>query len=66
QLAQRLMTGTIKFNMQTGRILSQQMNVDKRVLGFAGQTSSMHYVMRMTEKLVTGDRMASKSRASGK
>lgn len=52
QLAQRLMTGTIRFDIKRGRILSQQMDVDKRVLGFAGPTSSMHYVMRMTERLL--------------
>jgi hypothetical protein len=28
------------------------MEVDKRILGFAGPTSSMHYIMRMDEKLV--------------
>jgi len=52
QLAQRLMTGTIRFDINRGRILSQRMEVDKRVLGFAGQSSSMHYVMRMDEKLL--------------
>ncbi|MEM6656206.1 MAG: hypothetical protein AAF596_10405, partial [Planctomycetota bacterium] len=52
QLAQRLMSGTIRFHLAEGRILSQQMDVDKRVLGFAGQTSSMHYVMRMKERLI--------------
>ena len=52
QLAQRLMTGTIKFDINSGRILSQRIDVDKNVLGFAGPTSSMHYVMRMKERLV--------------
>lgn len=52
QLAQRLMAGTIKFDLEAGRILSQKMEVDKRVLGFAGQTSSMHYRMQMQERLV--------------
>ena len=52
QLAQRLMTGTIRFDIDRGRILSQRMEVDKRVLGFAGNSSSMHYVMRMDEKLL--------------
>jgi hypothetical protein len=28
------------------------MDIDKRILGFAGPTSSMHYVVRMEEKLV--------------
>jgi hypothetical protein len=27
------------------------MDIDKRILGFAGPTSSMHYVVRMEEKL---------------
>jgi hypothetical protein len=52
QLAQRLLHGEIRFNIETGRVLSQRMDVDKRVLGFAGATSSMHYVMRMEERLV--------------
>jgi hypothetical protein len=28
------------------------MDIDKRILGFAGPTSSMQYVMRMEEKLL--------------
>src|SRR5690606_13402432 len=52
QLAQRMMEGEIRFDIDAGKVLSQAMDVDKRVLGFAGATSSMHYVMRMEEKLV--------------
>ncbi|MEX2168744.1 MAG: hypothetical protein WD851_05515 [Pirellulales bacterium] len=52
QLAQRLLHGEIRFDIEAGKVLSQKMDVDKRVLGFAGATSSMHYVMRMEEKLV--------------
>jgi hypothetical protein len=51
QLVQRLMEGDVKFDIDAGRIVSQQMDIDKRILGFAGPTSSMHYVMRMEEKL---------------
>jgi hypothetical protein len=51
QLVQRLMEGEVKFDIATGRVVSQQMDIDKRILGFAGPTSSMHYVMRMEEKL---------------
>lgn len=51
QLVQKLMKGTIRFDIEAGRIDSQLFEVDKRVLGFAGPTSSMHYVMRMEEKL---------------
>jgi hypothetical protein len=52
QLVQRLMKGTVRFDLDAGRVVSQQMDVDKRVLGYAGATSSMHYVMRMEEKLL--------------
>lgn len=52
QLAQRMMTGTIRFDLQRGRILSQEMDVDRRIVGFAGPTSRMHYQMQMREELV--------------
>jgi hypothetical protein len=44
------MKGTVRFNVGRGRVESQLFEVDKRVLGFAGPTSSMHYVMRMEER----------------
>ena len=52
QLVQRLMKGSVRFDMEQGRIASQRFEVDQRVLGFAGPTSSMHYVMSMEERLV--------------
>lgn len=52
QLLQRLMKGTVQFDIATGRVIAQEMEVDKQILGFAGPTSSMHYVMRMEEKLL--------------
>jgi hypothetical protein len=52
QLVQRLMEGEVKFNIQSGRIAGQRMEVDKRILGFAGPTSSMQYIMLMEEKLL--------------
>lgn len=51
QVAHRLVTGEIRFDVDAGRVLSQRLNVDRRVLGFAGPTSSMHLVTRMTEEL---------------
>jgi hypothetical protein len=59
QLVQRLMKGTVRFDVDNGRIDSQLFEVDKRVLGFAGPTSSMHYVMRMEEKLTESKTLAS-------
>jgi hypothetical protein len=52
QIIQRMMTGKVQFEIEKGRVLEQQMNVDKRVLGFAGPTSSVQYVMKMEEKLL--------------
>lgn len=51
KLIGRLMKGTVRFDIAKGRILSQEYEIDKRVLGFAGATSSMHYLMQMKEEL---------------
>jgi hypothetical protein len=59
QLVQKLMKGTARFDVDQGRIDSQLFEVDKRVLGFAGPTSSMHYVMRMEEKFTDAKLLAS-------
>ena len=55
QLIQRQTEGNIRFDIEAGRVLSQQMDLDKRVVGFAGKTdpSSLHYLTRFTEDLVT-------------
>jgi hypothetical protein len=52
QLVERLTDGTIKFDIDAGRILAQQLDVDKTVLGFSGPASSIHHVMRRTERLI--------------
>src|SRR5205814_1007285 len=52
QIVQRLMTGNVQFDIGKGKIVGQQMEVDKRILGFAGATSSVQYVMKMQEKLL--------------
>lgn len=51
QLAHRLTKGTIRFDIERGRVLSQRLDVDRRVLGFAGPASSMHLVTRMEQRL---------------
>ncbi len=43
---------TVKFDVTAGRIISQQMDIDKRVLGFSGPTSSIHRLIRRTEQLI--------------
>jgi hypothetical protein len=52
ELVQRMMTGQVQFDIEKGRIQSQKMDVDKRIIGFAGPTSSMQYIMKMEEKLL--------------
>jgi hypothetical protein len=54
QMAHRMVKGEIRFDMDKGRILSQRLDVDRRVLGFAGANSSMHLLTRMEEKLQDG------------
>jgi hypothetical protein len=61
QLVQRLTSGTIRFDVERGRILSQQHDVDRRVVGFAGPASSMHYQSRFIERLLEdGEKVASR------
>ena len=52
QLIQRESSGTVKFDIDTGRVLSQQMDLDRRVVGFSGPASSVHYMTRFTERLL--------------
>jgi hypothetical protein len=52
QIVQRLMDGEVRFDIDAGRVVSQKMEIDKRILGFAGPTSSLQYVVRMEEKLL--------------
>ena len=52
QLIQRLSQGTVRFDIEAGRVLSQQLDLDRHVIGFSGAASSMHYVTRFTEKLI--------------
>jgi hypothetical protein len=60
QLVQRLMDGEVQFDINSGRVVSQQMDIDKRILGFAGPTSSTHYLLRLEEKLLRkGERVTS-------
>lgn len=55
QLIQRLSHGTVKFDIKAGRVVSQQLDLDRHVIGFSGPASSMHYVTRFSEKLLPPD-----------
>jgi len=53
QLVQSETTGKIRFDITAGRVLSQLSDGDKSVVGFQGEASSLHYVTRFTEKLMS-------------
>lgn len=52
QLVQRESAGRVRFDLDAGRILGQQMDIDKHVVGFRGDASSIHYVNRFSEQLL--------------
>jgi hypothetical protein len=63
QMVQRLMQGEARFDIEKGRVIGQKMNIDKRIIGFAGPTSSMQYVMKMEESIIADDsKMATDSK----
>ncbi|MFN0019822.1 MAG: hypothetical protein ACKVP0_16315 [Pirellulaceae bacterium] len=52
QLVQRMQKGTIKFDVDAGRLLHRQMDLDESILGFSGPESHMNYLSRTTEEPV--------------
>ncbi len=52
QLIKHASTGTVRFDVDAGRVLSQQMDLDKQVVGFHTDASTVHYLTRLTEKLL--------------
>lgn len=59
QLIQRLSNGTVRFDIDAGRVVSRQLDWNETVVGFNGPESNMAYLARMTETLVT-DRVAAR------
>ena len=54
KLIQKEQSGTVRFDVDAGRVLGQQMDLDRRVVGFTpnNPASSLHYVTRFTETLL--------------
>ncbi len=52
QIVQSEAQGKVKFDIEAGRIRSQQTDMDKNVVGFQGDASSLHYLNRFVEKLL--------------
>lgn len=52
QLVQRLTQGSVKFDLDAGRLISRQMDLDETVIGFSGPDSVMQYLARLTDELL--------------
>lgn len=52
QLIQQLSNGTVRFDLDAGRVLSKELNWDETVIGFNGPASNMKYLAKFTEDLV--------------
>jgi hypothetical protein len=51
KLVQRESNGRVRFDIDAGRILGQEIDIDKHVVGFRGDASSIHYVNRFNEQI---------------
>jgi hypothetical protein len=54
ELVQRLQRGTIKFDVDAGRLMHKQMDMSETVLGFNGADSQLEYLARFTEEPTSG------------
>jgi hypothetical protein len=52
QLVQRETAGKVRFDIDAGRVISQQIDIDKHVVGFRGDASSIHYLNRFSQQLL--------------
>jgi hypothetical protein len=49
QVVQYETTGSVRFDIDAGQILARQIDVDRSVVGFRGEASSIRYIGRSTE-----------------
>jgi len=50
RLLERIWDGTIRFDLETGRIVSRRTAIDRRVVGFGGPQSSVRYKASLEER----------------
>jgi hypothetical protein len=65
QLVQRLQRGMIKFDIDAGRLLHKQLDIDEEVFGFSGADSHMQYLARFSEEPVKDGEQTAKREAAG-
>jgi len=61
QLMQQLSRGTIKFDLDRGRLISKQLDWDESIVGFSGAETSLKYNARFTEEAIEETSAATKS-----
>lgn len=66
QLVQRMQKGTIKFDIDAGRLIRKQMDLDEQVIGFNGPNSNMQYLARFTEEPVASVEVANTPKVTEK
>ena len=59
-LLQRLNSGTVRFDIKAGQIVSKEMEWDETIVNFNGPASQMRYLARFKEEFITGHRVAAK------
>lgn len=52
RLLERIWGGTIRFDIESGRITNRSTAIDRRVVGFGGPQSSVHYKASLEEQLL--------------
>ncbi len=52
RLLERIWDGEIRFDVESGRIVSRRTSIDRRVVGFGGPESSVRYKASLEERLV--------------
>ena len=58
QLLQATPSGTVKFDIANGRVLSRELQMDRFVLGAVGANTMLSAKGRIVEKLLPGDAVA--------
>ena len=66
QVLQQLSNGTVRFDMEAGRMIAKDLTWDKRVIDFAGPGSSMEYNSRLSEEVTKTESFTPPSRTARK
>jgi hypothetical protein len=64
QLMQQITKGSVKFDIDAGRLISQRMDWDESAVGFNGAQSTMEYLARFEEKQLAGGQLPKSYRSA--